>query len=198
MTLAPVRQAGDVRPSPGRPPSPTSVLVIRTGASVRYALQTLGIRATREEVDDLIQETLLRLWTRYPKSWCRYPRRLTNRVALHILVDRLRFATAKKRDARKAVSLESAGAVSLDAPPMDDALVAREELDERLRSCRAVLPPAHWQVFVALFVLGLTSREAAVLFGCKASTLDARSLRIRRALALRGITVPRRRRGGRS
>lgn len=198
MTLAPLCPTGDVCPSPAIQPPPTSVLVIRTRASVRYAVQTLGIGATREEVDDLVQETLLRLWTRYPKRWCRYPRRLTNRVALRILVDRLRFATAKKRDARKAVSLESAAEVSLDTSEPDDALIAREELDERLRLCRAALPREHWRTFVALFVLGLTSRQAATLFGCKPSALDARSLRIRRALALRGIAVPRRRRGGRS
>lgn len=199
MTLAPVRQVGDVCPSPASlQPCPTSVLVIRTRASVRYAFQTLGIHATREEVDELVQETFLRLWTKYPKRWCRYPRRLTNRIALRILVDRLRFATAKKRDVRKAVSLESAGTVSLDTSQPDDALIAREELEERLRLCRAVLPAEHWRAFIALFVLGLSSRQAAALFGCKPSTLDARSLRIRRVLAERGIAVPRRRRGGRS
>lgn len=198
MTLAPVRQAGDVCPSPAIQPCPTSVLVIRTRAAVRYAFRTLGIRATREEVDDLMQETLLRLWTRYPKRWCRYPRRLMNRVALRILVDRFRFATAKKRDARKVVPLESAAALSVCTSPPDESLIAREELDERLRSCRAALPKEHWRAFVALFVLGLTSRQAATLFGCTPSTLDARSFRIRRALAERGITVPRRRRGGRS
>lgn len=199
MNLAPPCPAGDPCPSPATPPPcPTSVLMIRVRASARSALQTLDLRASREEADDLVQETLLRLWTRYPQRWGRYPRRLTNRVALRILVDRLRFATAKKRDRRRVVSLETAAEVSPAEVSLDDALAAREDLAERLRFCRDVLSADHWRAFVALFVLGLTSREAAARFGCKSSTLDVRAVRIRKVLAERGMSLPRRPRGGRS
>lgn len=198
MNQAPRCPAGDVCLPPANTSSQDSLLIVRVRAAVRYAARTLGLRATPDEIDDLSQEVLLRLWQRYPSRWGRYSRQLVNRVAVRLAIDEVRYATAKKRDIRRTASLEQAGHVSLCATPLDEALSAREELNDRLSNCRRTLPPEEWRLFIALHVYGVTSREAAALFGSSSVSLDTRSLRIRRRLTRHGIELRRRASGGAS
>ncbi len=195
MNQAPRCPAGDVCLPPANS-SRLPVLVIRARAAVQYAARTLGLRPALLDTDDLAQEVLLRLWQRYPSSWGRYSRRLVNRVALRLVIDAMRYATARKRDIRRTAPLEQAGHVSLFVRDVDEDLIAREELRHRLGGCRHALAPEHFRLFLALHVFGFTSRQAAVLFGSAPATLDTRSLRLRRRLALSGITLARRSAGG--
>lgn len=195
MNQAPRCPAGDVCLPPANS-SRLPILVVRARAAVQYAARTLGLRAELLETDDLAQELLLRLWQRYPSSWGRYSRRLVNRVALRLVIDAMRYATARKRDIRRTAPLEEAGHVSLFVRDVDEALVAREELRRRLDGCRHALAPEDFRLFLALHVFGLTSRQAAVHFDASPATLDVRSVRLRRRLALSGIRVARRSAGG--
>lgn len=193
MTLAPVCPRGAVRSSSGQPLSSHSqALVGHVRAAISRAGRGWSVPLSLEDVEDLTQEALLRLWSRYPKRWEQYPRRLVNRVAASVVIDAARQSTASKRDRRRRTNLEAVELALVSDPQVVDRLMAREELAERLNLCQKELTPAQFRVLVLAYFVGLSSREVAARMALAVSTVDATASRLRARLARRGIAVPRR------
>jgi RNA polymerase sigma-70 factor (ECF subfamily) len=121
-----------------------------------------------EDIDDLIQETYLRVYALPDYQAVGSPRALLFRIAHNMAVERARRQKAQATDSMG--DLESLSVYSLDAP-------ADVQLDDRRRFeafCAAVdqLPPLCRRVFVLRKVYKLSHHEIAEVLGVSHSTIE--------------------------
>ena len=121
-----------------------------------------------EDIDDLIQETYLRVYALPDYQAVGSPRALLFRIAHNIAVERGRRQKAQATDSMG--DLQSLTVYSLDAP-------ADVQLDDRRRFeafCAAVdqLPPLCRRVFVLRKVYKLSHHEIAEVLGVSHSTIE--------------------------
>jgi RNA polymerase sigma factor (sigma-70 family) len=121
-----------------------------------------------EDIDDLVQETYLRVYALPDFEAVGSPRALLFRIAHNLAVERARRRKAQATDS--VGDLESITVYSLDAP-------ADVQLDDRRRFeafCSAVdqLPPLCRRVFVLRKVYRLSHHEIAEVLGVAHSTIE--------------------------
>jgi RNA polymerase sigma-70 factor (ECF subfamily) len=121
-----------------------------------------------EDIEDLVQETYLRIYALPDFTAVDSPRALLFRIAHNLAVERARRRKSQATDS--VGDLESVTVYSLDAP-------ADVQLDDRKRFeafCAAVdqLPPLCRRVFVLRKVYRLSHQEIAEVLGVSHSTIE--------------------------
>ena len=144
------------------------------------ALMGLGVRMLGDatEAEDVVQETMLRLWRMAP-DWQDGQAKVSTwayRVAMNLCTDRLR----KRR--------HLSGGTLDDAPePMDDAPGAEARLQDgarhdALQNALAALPERQRQAVVLRHLEGLSNPEIAVIMDIGVEAVESLSARGRRSL----------------
>jgi len=121
-----------------------------------------------EDIEDLVQETYVRVYALPDFDTVDSPRALVFRIAHNLAVERARRQKSQATDS--VGDLESVTVYSLDAP-------AEVQLDDRKRFevfCAAVdqLPPLCRRVFVLRKVYRLSHQEIAEVLGVAHSTIE--------------------------
>jgi len=136
----------------------------------RRALQRyVGKLTSRaEDIEDLVQETYLRIYSFPDFHAVESPRALLFRIAHNLVIERARRRKARLTEA--VADLEALNVYSLDAPP-------EEQTDARRRFevfCAAVeqLPPLCRRVFVLRKVFKLSPEEISEVLGISTSTIE--------------------------
>lgn len=152
------------------------VLVARLGPRLfRYAARVLGDPA---EAEDVVQESLLRLWKTAP-AWRQGEARVSTwayRVAANLVTDRLR-----RRTTRAETALDHA------AEPEADLLSAVERMTEAaraeaLRRALAALPERQRQAVVLRHLEGFANPEIARIMDIGVEAVESLTARGKRAL----------------
>lgn len=137
-----------------------------------------GLCGSREDAEDLVQETFARVLSR--------PRVLHGDDELYYLMRVLRntFLTSRRTASRRPVTVATLeDVVSADPKPMgrpEEALEVQE-----LYETIAGLPQDFREALVAVDVLGLSYREAARALGVREATITTRLFRARKQVARR-------------
>jgi RNA polymerase sigma-70 factor (ECF subfamily) len=137
-----------------------------------------GLCGSREDAEDLVQETFARVLSR--------PRVLHGDDELYYLMRVLRnaFLTSRRTAARRPLTVATLeDVVTADAKPMgrpDQALEVSE-----LYATIAQLPQDFREALVAVDVLGLSYREASRALGVREATITTRLFRARKQVAAR-------------
>jgi RNA polymerase sigma-70 factor (ECF subfamily) len=143
------------------------------GRLVRYLVYVLG---RREDVDDLVQETWLRVMER-GKSYdgrSRFEPWLFT-VARHLAIDFVRRRKDLSLDAEDEGGPVVAAPVSQEVSPF--AMAARTEESERLAGALAGLQGIYREALVLRFLEELSLQEIAAVVGAPVSTVAARIYR---------------------
>lgn len=160
------------------------------GTAARYLIARLAPRllafASRMlndpvEAEDVVQETMLRLW-RIAPEWQTGRARVstwTLTVAGNIARDRLRRR-------RRLSPLDAAGEPASDAPDPVERLV-RSERVAALNAGLATLPVRQRQAIVLRHIEGLSNPEIAQIMDISVEAVESLTARGKRALALRLI-----------
>jgi RNA polymerase sigma-70 factor (ECF subfamily) len=142
-----------------------------------------GLCGSREDAEDLVQETFARVLSR--------PRVLHGDDELYYLMRVLRntFLTSRRTASRRPLTVATLeDVVSADPKPMgrpDQALEVREVYETI-----AELPQDFREALVAVDVLGLSYREAARALGVREATITTRLFRARKQVAERVAGEP--------
>ena len=140
-----------------------------------HAARVLGDRA---EAEDVVQETMLRLWKQAP-DWRQGEAKVSTwayRVAVNLCTDRLR---ARKR--RGHVDLDSVA----DPPSLDPSAVDRMTGSDRntaLEAALATLPDRQRQAVVLRHIEGLSNPEIAAIMDIGVKAVESLTARGKRAL----------------
>ena len=148
-----------------------------------------GVRLSAEDIEDLAQDTLVRLVSRETPeavSATSY----ASRVAHNVTVDALRRSSAARRDKRKTVPLEDGLPVATEPAKHDEQLMHRQQLAEAIAAWRRVLTRKRFRAVCLRWLLGLSSLETAELLGTTASAVDSLVHRARLRLSACGLTAP--------
>jgi RNA polymerase sigma-70 factor (ECF subfamily) len=137
-----------------------------------------GLCGSREDAEDLVQETFARVLSR--------PRVLHGDDELYYLMRVLRntFLTSRRTASRRPVTVATLeDVVSADPKPMGrpDQALEVQEVYETI----AQLPQGFREALVAVDVLGLSYREAARALGVREATITTRLFRARKQVASR-------------
>jgi len=184
MPDSPPDVAAALVPAARRDPEAARALVAHCHPLVVRLVRAHRARSLGEE--DLVQEVYLKMFSkldRYePRAGVPFEHWLS-RLTVRTCLDALR--TEARRPHRRAASLTSAAEAWLDslrgaaaAPPVDDALAARELVDALL----ARLQPADRLVLTLLDVEERTVAEVARSTGWSATLVRVRAFRARRRL----------------
>jgi RNA polymerase sigma-70 factor, ECF subfamily len=137
-----------------------------------------GLTGSREDAEDLVQETFARVLSR--------PRVLHGDDELYYLMRVLRntFLTSRRTASRRPLTVATLeDVVTADSKPMgrpDQALEVQEVYETIAR-----LPQDFREALVAVDVLGLSYREAARALGVREATITTRLFRARKQVAER-------------
>ena len=153
------------------------LLYQRHGAPVRSFLLRVEPTMSREDADDLTQETFLT----FNKKIGGYTEQGKLRSFLFGIAARKTKAWRRKRWWRGALRLqqgEAASGTSLHQENPEERLAAREQLVAALEA----LPPAQRQVLILSVVEGLSVQETAKTLGIQENAVSTRLYRARRTL----------------
>lgn len=128
----------------------------------------LGYRYGRENAEDLVQETFLRMTRAGAGPTARHPRALMMQIARNVAIDRFRRSKRETDAATFAADVE----VFSEAPSQQQAVLIKQIV--------LALPPKLRDVFVLSQLEGLTHQEIARLRGISVKTVE---WRMRKAFA---------------
>lgn len=181
-------------PDPGFPPAEEDALMQRLARGDPQAAALLAARLVprllglgtrmlgdRAEAEDIVQETLLRLWRMAP-DWQPGQARVGTwvwRVAVNLATDRLR------RRRPLALGDVPGGAEALPDPDHGAAETGlmRAERARALRTALAALPPRQAQAVALRHLEGLSNPEIAAIMEIGVEAVESLTARGRRALA---------------
>jgi len=129
--------------------------------------------AVRSEVDDVVQDSLLRVWLARAKQPIRSARGFLFKVARHRAIDALRRARAVPLDLTEDFERTPNAVVFQDAV----ALVSREEKSHLLAEAIDALPARCRQVVVLRKLRLIPQREVAHRLGISEKTVEAQLAR---------------------
>ncbi len=151
-------------------------LVARLGPMLfGYAARVLGDQG---EAEDVVQETMLRLWKMAP-DWRQGEAKVstwTYRVTMNLCTDRLR-----QRQARPQVALDSIVEPAADLATVVDLMSARQR-SETLDAALAVLPDRQRQAVVMRHLEGFSNPEIAEIMDIGVEAVESLTARGKRAL----------------
>lgn len=147
-------------------------------AQYRSRLQGYIGRIVRspDEVDDLVQDTFLHVWSRKQGGEVASPRAYLFRTARHVAIDTLRHKAVRRGHADLDEQPESQLPT---VPPSEQLIEQRQELDRALELI-AQMPPQCRKVFLLRRLHGLSHREIASRLGISVRTVEnhiARAMR---------------------
>ena len=123
------------------------------------------------EVDDILQETMLRAFQEFEQFSYRGPgsfMRWLSLISRHVIVDAARYQNRARRRADEMVPLRSeslpGGADPADSKTPSRLLAAKEDLRRLLKELDG-LPPQYREVLLLAKVEGLTTQEIAAQLG---------------------------------
>lgn len=121
-----------------------------------------------EDIDDVIQDTYLRVHGIQDYTTVESPKALLITIAHNLAVDLVRCRASRATD---AVADFDALGVSTDAPPLEEQIDARHRFEA---FCSAVdaLPPICRRVFVLRKVYKLSQAEISAVLGISQSTIE--------------------------
>lgn len=132
----------------------------------RYLRKRLN---TEEDIEDVIQDTYLRIYALQDYQSVESPKSLLIKIAHNLAIELV----------RRRQSRESGGVVEIDAPDVSDKDTAAvdEQIDARQRFeafCRAVdsLPPICRRAFVLRKLYGLSQVEISAVLGVSENTVE--------------------------
>jgi RNA polymerase sigma-70 factor (ECF subfamily) len=123
----------------------------------------------RQEVDDVVQESYLRVWRRNAAKPIRSVKAFLFKATRHVAIDLLR---EKSRMSLESLSDLHEIHVLDDAPNAADALTVREKLSF-LADAVAALPPRCYEVILLRKFEGLSQKEAADRLGISERTVES-------------------------
>jgi RNA polymerase sigma factor (sigma-70 family) len=140
--------------------------IFRHGAALHRYLRRLTSGA--EDVEDLVQETYVRIYALADPKGIDSPRALLFRIAHNLAVERARRQNSRATDS--VADFELLGVSTLEAPP-DEQIDARRRFEA---FCAAVdrLPPLCRRVFVLRKVYKLSHTEIAEVLNVSHSTIE--------------------------
>ncbi|MCC5970590.1 MAG: RNA polymerase sigma factor [Pararhodobacter sp.] len=140
------------------------------------ALRAFALNLTRNSsaADDLVQDTLLKAWTKFDLY-----RQGTNLRAWLFTILRNSFYSERRKAAREVADVDGILAGRLATKPDHDGRLALSDLAKAF----AKLPDEQREVLVLVGALGFSVEEAAATCGCAVGTVKSRANRGRRALA---------------
>lgn len=140
------------------------------------ALRAFALNLTRNgaSADDLVQDTLLKAWSKFNLY-----RPGTNLRAWLFTILRNSFYSKRRKMAREVADVDGLMAARLATKPDHDGRLALNDLAKAF----AKLPDEQREVLVLVGALGFSVEEAAATCGCAVGTVKSRANRGRRALA---------------
>lgn len=158
--------------------------------AIRQYSAARGHRLRAEDVEDVAQVTLLRLWRAAKRISPESPRAYIRQSARNAVTDLFRYENAAKRgygERARPADLEQTAA---DDPSIEESLLTKEALEERLAVLRNALSPRAMTVLRLVFGAGLTSSEAAARLNVSVASIDSIVFRARDRLAARcGVSL---------
>ncbi|MCH7665247.1 MAG: sigma-70 family RNA polymerase sigma factor [Acidobacteria bacterium] len=157
--------------------------------SIRRTAHEFSVLIHPEDVEDLTQDVLLRLWERQPECAPECRTAYIRRVARNLTVDALRRRGAAKRSDSRTFRLDDVTNLRDRSPGPLTLLVAREELQQRITACRRHLSDSQLHIFFLVYLNDLKTKEAVRITGQSISAIDSTIYRARRRLRENGIHV---------
>lgn len=162
--------------------------------AIRQYSAARGYRLRPEDVEDVAQETLLRLWRAAKRISPARLRAYIRQSARNAVTDLLRYETAAKRGYGEHPYPSDLEQIAAGAHGIEESLQAKEALEEQFEILRNVLPPRAVVVLSLVFGAGLTSSEAAARLHLSVTSIDSIVFRARTRLAARcGLSLGSRR-----
>jgi RNA polymerase sigma-70 factor, ECF subfamily len=132
-----------------------------------------GLTGDAASADDLVQETVLKAWSKFDQF-----REGTNlRAWLFTILRNTHLSTRRKR-AREVADAEGTFAARLASKPEHDGRIALKELNAAMN----LLPVEQREALILIGALGFSVEEAAQTCNCAPGTIKSRANRARRAL----------------
>lgn len=153
------------------PADPREEIVTHLPALRAFARGLSGNAAT---ADDLVQETVLKAWTKFDQY-----REGTNLRAWLFTILRNTFLSMRRKRSKEVADSEGSYAARLTSKPDHDGRLAMQEMNVALRS----LPVEQREAVLLVGALGFSVEEAAEACGCAPGTIKSRANRGRAALA---------------
>ncbi len=133
-----------------------------------------GLTGDHAAADDLVQETVLKAWSKFHLY-----NEGTNLRAWLFTILRNTFLSVMRKRAREVSDSDGAIAARLTSKPDHDGRLAMQELNDALRQ----LPVAQREAVLLVGALGFSVEEAAATCGCAPGTIKSRANRGRAMLA---------------
>lgn len=140
------------------------------------ALRAFALNLTRNSssADDLVQDTLLKAWSKFDLY-----RPGTNLRAWLFTILRNTFYSSRRKLSREVADVDGMLAMKLATKPDHDGRLALADMAVAF----AKLPDEQREVLILVGALGFSVEEAAETCGCAVGTVKSRANRGRRALA---------------
>lgn len=133
-----------------------------------------GLTGNVSAADDLVQETVLKAWTKFAQFHAG-----TNLRAWLFTIMRNTFLSARRKGAKEVADSEGTFAAKLASKPDHDGRLALQELMVAMNQ----LPIEQREALILVGALGFSIDEAAETCGCAPGTIKSRVNRGRHALA---------------
>lgn len=153
------------------PPDPREEIIAHLPALRAFAL---GISRDPVLADDMVQETLVKAWSKFHQF-----EPGTNLRSWLFTILRNSLNTLRRKRAREVADVDDRLAARLATQPAQEGNLALREVEEAL----ARLPVEQREVLWLVGAMGFTIEEAARTCGCAPGTIKSRANRGRRALA---------------
>jgi len=167
---APVRVPAATEPVP-KPADPREAIIDHLPELRAFAL---SLCRDASQADDLVQDTLLKGWTKFQLF-----RPGTNLRAWLFTILRNSFYSARRKQAREVADSDGVLTGQLARKPDHDGHLALAELSAALGQ----LPAEQREALILVGAMGFSVEEAAETCGCAPGTIKSRANRGRRALA---------------
>ena len=140
------------------------------------ALRVFALSLSRNPAtaDDLVQETLLKAWSKFDQFT-----EGTNLRAWLFTILRNTFHSLRRKRSREVADIDGAMAARLASKPDHDGRMAMADLEAAM----ARLPFEQREALILVGAMGFSVEEAAQTCGCAPGTIKSRANRGRRALA---------------
>ncbi len=152
----------------------TKALEALQGEYSRYCAAIAGgILADEGDVEEVVADVWMQVWTSIPPNDPEHLRLYVGRVARNLALNRLEYRNAGKR---AALPLEELETVTPDRTL--ERQVIRDALEDFLRAQK----PQHRQIFLRRYWYGDSIEELAARFGCSRTKVTGILFRLRRRL----------------
>ncbi len=133
-----------------------------------------GLTGDLSMADDLVQETVLKAWSKFEQF-----RVGSNLRAWLFTILRNTYMSARRKRAKEVADSEGSFAAQMATKPDHDGRLAMQELNAALNR----LPVEQREALLLVGALGFSVEEAAETCGCAPGTIKSRANRGRKALA---------------